>query len=270
MMDRWRNLSLTCLLLIFGLTACEGGSGSSGFDVRSENDAIQAALTGQRCVQHESLTICPAEAGTTPSPTSPPAAANTPTPSFVPPEPTATPNNAFTPGEVPTATASPAATAATTPTLSRTPTISRSATPTASATPTNGVQQVDIDIDVRAPVVCAPTQDGGCTFGLPFAVSGFSPATSFLVAVRTVNPNGRWMVSDVLTPSEPATAVFTAPIDISAPVSSCCGTTVQVAVLVFFNPPADVPATVAELVDTGADNAFVTQPFTVQTVTSDF
>jgi hypothetical protein len=195
-------------VLIFGLTACAGGSGSSGFDIRSENDAIQAALIGERCVQHESLTICPAaEAG---------------------------------------------------------------ATPTATATPTSGVQQVEIDIDLRAPVLCAASPGGGCAFVLPFAVSGFPADVAFRVAVRTVNPNGRWMISDVLTPSGPAPggpapSAFAAPVDISAPVSPCCGTAVQAAVLVFHHPQTGVPAEVDALVDTGADAAYVTEPFTVQT-----
>jgi hypothetical protein len=255
MMDRWRYLFLTCVLLAFGITSCEGGSGSSGFDIRSENDAIQAALTEARCVPHESLTICPAaEAGATPSPS----------PSVLPPEPTATPKNAFTPGEFPTTTASPESSAASTPTPSRTPAVSGSAPPTASATPTSAVQQVEIDINLRVPVLCTSTQDGGCAFVLPFAATGFSPATTFRVAVRAVNPNGRWMISDVVTPSGPA-SVFAAPVDISAPVGQCCGTTVQAAVLVFYNALAGAPAEVDELVDTGADAAYVTEPFTVQT-----
>jgi hypothetical protein len=274
-MDRWRYLSLTCVLLVFGLTACEGGSGSSGFDVRSENAAIQAALTEQRCVQHESLTICPAaETGATPSPTPRPTAASTPTTTAA-----ASPGSTLTPAGFRTATASPVPSAATTPTPSRTPaaaatptstaartaTAPPSATPTTTATPTSGVQQVEINIDLRAPVLCASVQGGGCAFVLPFAASGFPSTATFRVAVRTVNPNGRWMIGDVLTPSGPATPTFEAPVDISAPVSLCCGTAVQAAVLLFFNPPTNVPATVDELVDTGADAAFVTEPFTVQT-----
>jgi len=213
MMDTRRYVRLTCLLLIFGLSACAGGSGSSGFDVRSENAAIQEALVEQHCVQHESLTICPAaETGATPSPTSPPAA-----------------------------------------------------TPTATATATSGVQQVEIDIDPRAPVLCVALQGDGCAFVLPFAASGFTPAATFRVAVRPVNPNGRWIVGDVLAPSGPATSTFEAPVDVTVPVSSCCGTTMQAAILVFHTPPASVPAAVDDLVDTGADKAFVTEPFTVQT-----
>jgi len=279
MMDMRRYLWLTCLLLIFGLGACEGGSGSSGFDVRSEDAAIQQALVGQHCVQHESLTICPAaETGATPSPTSPPSAASTPTATSALPGPTVTPSSAFTPGGVLTATASPASNAATTPTPSRTPaaaasptstaartaTAPRSVTPTATATATSGVQQVEISIDPRAPVLCVSVQGGSCAFVLRFAASGFPPTATFCVAVRTENPNGRWMIGDVLTPSGPATPTFEAPVDLSAPVGLCCGTTVQVAILVFLTPPASVPATVDELVDTGADAAFVTDQFTLR------
>jgi hypothetical protein len=254
MMDTRRYLWLTCLLLILGLGACEGGSGSSGFDIHSEDAVIQAALADQRCVQHESLTICPAaEAGATPS--SP--ATSTPTPGSVAPGSTPTPNNASTPGQLPTATASVTPSAATTRTPSR--------TPTATATPTSGAQQVEIAIDLRAPVLCAPVQGGGCAFVLPFAVSGFPPGATFRVAVRTVNPNGRWVISDVLTPTGPAPSTFEAPVDVSVPVSSCCGGTAQAAVLVFYHPLVGVPAEVDELIETGADAAFVSEPFVVQT-----
>jgi hypothetical protein len=278
MMDRWRSLLLWCVLLIFGLTACEGGSGSSGFDIRSENAAIEAALTEQRCVQHESLAICPAaEMGVTPSPTPPPTAVSTPTTTFAAP-PSSTPTIAITPGGFPTATASPASSAAAPPTPSRTPaaaasptstvvrtaTVPGSATPTATATPTSGVQQVEIDIDPRAPVLCASVPGGGCAFMLPFAASGFPPDTTFRVAVRTVNPNGRWMISGALTPDSPETSTFDAPVDIGAPVNVCCGAGVQAAVLAFDQLPAGVPASVDELADTGAYAAFVTEPFTVQ------
>ena len=39
----------------------------------------------------------------------------------------------------------------------------------------------------------------------------------------------------------------------------------QAAILVFLTPPASVPAAIDDLVDTGADKAFVTEPFTVRT-----
>jgi hypothetical protein len=277
MMDTRRYLWLTCLLLAFGLGACEGGSGSSGFDVRSENAAIQEALVGQHCVQHESLTVCPAaETGATPSPTSPPSAVSTPTATSAQPGPSSTPSSAFTATGVRTTTPSPPSSAATTPTgtpaaptstATRTATALRSVTPTptATATATSGVQQVEIGIDPRAPLLCVSVQGGSCAFVLPFTASGFPTTAAFCVAVRTENPNGRWMIGDVLTPSGLATWTFEVPVDINAPVSLCCGTAVQAAVLVFFNPPTNVPATVDELVDTGADAAFVTEPFTVQT-----
>jgi hypothetical protein len=280
MMDTRRYLWLTCWLLVFGLGACEGGSGSSGFDVRSENAAIQEALVEQHCVQHESLTICPAaETGATPSPTSPSPAASSPTPTSALPGPTTTPSNAVTPAGVPTATASPASSAAASPTPSRAPastttptstaartaTVPRSATATATATVTSSAQRVDIGIDPHVPVVCVSAQGGSCAFVLPFAANGFPPTAIFRVAIRTVNSNGRWVIGDALTPSGPATPTFEVPVDIGAPVSSCCGTTVQAAILAFLTPPVSVPAAVDELVDSGADAAFVTEPFTVQT-----
>lgn len=63
------------------LAACAGGSGSSGFDTfpRSENAAIQQALAEDHCVQHESLTICPAQE-TQGSPAASPTAAAAVTP----------------------------------------------------------------------------------------------------------------------------------------------------------------------------------------------
>jgi hypothetical protein len=276
MMDTRRYFWLTCLLLIFGLGACEGGSGSSGFDVRSEDAAIQQALVGQHCVQHESLTICPAaETGATPSPTSPPSAVSTPTATSAPPGPSSTPSSAFTATGVRTTTPSPPSSAATTPTgtpaaptstATRTATALRSVTPTptATATATSGVQQVEIGIDPRAPLLCVSVQGGSCAFVLPFTASGFPTTAAFCVAVRTENPNGRWMIGDLLTLSGPATPTFEAPVDLSAPAGLCCETTVQVAILVFLTRPASVPATVDELADTGAYAAFVTDQFTLR------
>ena len=57
-MQKRRYLWLTVMLLA---AACDGGSGSSGFDVRSENAAITLALMQQQCVPHARLMICPAD-----------------------------------------------------------------------------------------------------------------------------------------------------------------------------------------------------------------
>ncbi len=70
-MSARRSLRLTWLLLGLALTACAGGSGSSGFDASpTENAAIQQALDQQRCVERQGLTICPADQ--TPTATSQP------------------------------------------------------------------------------------------------------------------------------------------------------------------------------------------------------
>ena len=285
-MTTWRSLGCLCCLL--ALTACEGGSGSSGFDVRSENAAIQQALDTQQCVQHESLAICPAaSAGKTPSPTPPPSAhaatttvspaRNTPTASPAAVSPTGTPGGSdSTPGAsttptpsavpitsavatatgVPTRTVPPVATA----TAGRTAT----ATASASATPFSGPQQIDIGIDPTAPVTCAAMESsGGCDLVLPFMALGFPPTASFRVAVRTVNPNGDWVIGPALAAPDVSAPSFDAPIALGAPVAAT-GTEVQVAVLVFSDVAAAVPGSVEELADSGAEAAFVSEPFTVR------
>jgi len=56
-----RDLCFIVMLLGVAATACDGGSGSSGFDVRSENAAIALALLEQQCVPNAGLLICPAD-----------------------------------------------------------------------------------------------------------------------------------------------------------------------------------------------------------------
>lgn len=260
-MQMRRYLWLMLLLSGSVLTACEGGSGSSGFDVRSENAAIQTALAEQRCVQHELLTICPAEETHTPpegSPTPSPMQAVTPTPTSAPPAPTATqPGSTFTPVTFPTATATSAAT--------------RSAVPTSTATasPTMipaGTQQVEIVLDPSTPITCmALDQAGTCGFTLSFSTLGFPISATFRIAVRQVSPSGRWTIGPALAPTGAANPGFDAPVALSAQAGAAPGRlTVQAAVLVFVNPAASVPTQANELIDTGADAAFVTNPFTLQ------
>jgi hypothetical protein len=262
-MQTRRYLWMMLLLLGSVLAACEGGSGSSGFDAHSENAAIQTALAEQRCVQHESLTICPAGETHTPpegSPTPSPMQALTPTPTSAPPAPTATqPGSPFTPVTFPTATATSAATRSAVPT----------STPTASPTMIPaGTQQVEVVLDPSSPITCmALDQKGACGFTLSFSTHGFPLTATFRVAWRAVTPNGGWTIGSALAPTGATNPSFDAPVDLSAQVDGASGViTVQAAVLVFVNPAASVPTRtqVSELIDTGADAAFVTNPFTLQ------
>jgi hypothetical protein len=53
---------LLALFITVLISACAGGSGSSGFDVSpsAENDAINLSLATKQCLPGEELTICPA------------------------------------------------------------------------------------------------------------------------------------------------------------------------------------------------------------------
>lgn len=259
-----RCLVFLCCLLSCGLAACAGGSGSSGFDNHPpqnavENAAIQQALAEQRCIQHESLTICPAAAPGTPTAT--PTA--TPPATLGPPQPTSTPGpSTSTPGAFVTVTPTGA------PTLvpaTPQPTASHTATATPTVTASAGTEQVTLDINSALPVACTPGLDGGCGFDVRFTASGFAPTVVFHVAVRTLNPNGPWMIGVPFAASGAATSNFNARATISgagsAPASSIAA---QAAVLVFANAAAEVPPSVTELVDSGAEAAFVTPQFVLQ------
>jgi len=229
--------SLLLWLLSATLAACAGGSGSSGFDIRSENSAIEQALAEQRCVQRESLSICPA-AEVTESPAPTPTAPSTATPSNVSP-------NGPTPASTPAATA----------------------TPTPTATPPVTTPQVEIHLDRVAAVPCVGSDQGGaCSFTLPFEAQGFAPEAAFRVATRTVNPDSRWTIGAASLPvglSNPSS--FEGPATVSVPAnSSDARITAQAAVLVFEDPSPGVPDTVEELADTAAEAAYVTAPFTLE------
>ena len=234
-----RNLWLMWFFLGLSLSACAGGSGSSGFDnfPSSENAAIQTALDDQRCIPFHRLNICPADTTAAPPTTA------TPTHTAMP---SATPTNiAFIPTPLTTATA----------TLPI----------TASPTPTPPAPRVDTGIN-DGTIPCAPADSGsGCILVVPFAPDGFPPATVFRVAVRTVNPPGAWEVGPDLVPSNTTAPVFDAPVAVEQVTRAPdVPQQVQVAVLAFLKAPAGVPATVDNLADSGADYAFVTTDLSLQ------
>jgi hypothetical protein len=108
-------------------------------------------------------------------------------------------------------------------------------------------------------------QAGTCGFTLSFSTLGFPTSATFRIAVRQVSPSGRWTIEPALAPIGATNPSFDAPVALSAQAGAAPGKlTVQAAVLVFLNPAASVPTQVSELIDTGADAAFVTNPFTLQ------
>jgi len=231
------------------LSACSGGSGSSGFDnfPSSENAAIDQALSQQACVAFHGLSICPADTtgATTPQLTPTPARTATPTALVANPQPTAAP----TASQTRAATANP------------------TATPTATP-PAHNPQQPAVDTGINDGVIpCATVgTENSCVFVVPFAPDGFPTGTVFRVAVRTVEPPSLWTIGSDASPNgSPSAPAFDAAVAISAAPLQSDGTGhVQVAVLAFFKPPSNVPATVANLGDSGADYAFVTTELSVE------
>jgi hypothetical protein len=173
--------------------ACAGGSGSSGFDLRLENRAIDAVLDDGTCVDLDGFIICAADGegfgGTTPTP--------------------------------------------------------------------EGPDNVATNLDPANQTPCGPALPSPDTdLMLCFTPSGFSTTAVFLVARRTVDPNGSWHLLPAPTGSgDPADRTFA--VDVPIPPADAAGAGVQIAVLVFFDDPGPLPERVNSLGATGADFAFV-------------
>lgn len=219
--------ALGCALVLAG---CAGGSGSSGFDFRAENRAIDTALETNDCTVNAGLTICPSGIEIP----SPPSASPTVTAAPA----TASPTS---PVGVTTATPTPTFTLP----VSFTPTSTRpaaSATPTVTPIPT---LEVLADVGRTDQVACTPSAaDGPCLFLFAFEPRGFPAETAFGVAYRTRNPDGEWVV--VAAPNHSATVALTP------------GVEYQFAVLVFPASPDPNVVTVGALALTDATYAFVT------------
>jgi hypothetical protein len=248
-MQARRYVWLTVFFLGTLLSACAGGSGSSGFDnfPSSENAAIQTALAEQRCVAFHGLSICPVDNAAGTEPGAAPTAVPTGTPTGI----------VINPP--PSSTATPLTTRAPSPLATRTP------TPTPEQVPAPN-PHVDTGINDSS-IACASVADGnGCLLVLPFAPNGFPPGTIFRVAVRDVEPTSPWTIGSAPIPSGSVTdPVFDAPIAVAvAAQSPGMIQRVQLAVLAFLDPSANIPATVADLSDSGADYAFVTADLNLQ------
>jgi hypothetical protein len=238
--------------LALTVAACAGGSGSSGFDL-TEGAAIQRALDEKRCVDFEGFLVCPADTSSTEP------QAGTPTPTGTKPgateNPTPSPTRAG--GETPPPTAIPIVTAS----------------PTPSPTPTVLVERgVDLVLSQVGMVECTDSeQDGLCELTIPFAPEGFPTDATFRVAVRkldpiTLKPDGAWVIGAPPVPSgSPEMPSFDASVSAVPTADVTSGTVmVQLAVLVFLDPPATIPEQTELLGDTGADYAFVTTEIVIE------
>jgi len=130
--------------------------------------------------------------------------------------------------------------------------------------------EVRTSIDQQASLACASTALGvPCNFTVPFSPEGFPPDTTFRVAVRRTDPLGPWVLAAPPLPDgAPDAAGLEVPVALpSSTDAPAAGAHVQVAVLVFAEPPQALPTTVPELSDTGADSAFVTHELTLQVTT---
>ena len=217
-------LGLTWLLSVLVLAACAGGSGSSGFD---NSPSAENAAISQALDQQRCVQR----------------------PALI-----ICPADQETPSPLPTPTAPGAATG--TPVASPTPTVHE---PTVTPQP-----RVDTGgIDQSGGVDCAPSPvDNTCRFTLPFAPQGFPLTAMVRIAVRT-DETGRWTISSAGPPNGPlAMPSFDAPVAVGQAVGT--GVPVQIAILVFLDFPAAIPAEVTELAESGADYAFVTPEISVR------
>jgi hypothetical protein len=250
-------LWLAGLLLGPVIMGCSGGRGSSGFDINAENTAINQALTSQKCVDFQGLTICPAAAGT-PAPSFSP----TPVPSMTPISPTppsVTPTPASpTPSSVTPTLASPTATATPTLPISRTGTATPLGTPSIATTLGNSTS-----IDC---VQYGPGQP--CAFTLTFAPQAFPPATTFRVLARAIAPDGPWLLGGDPVPSDGSgVPSFDAPLALTSPQGGPPAQ-VQSAILAFAGAAPSSPMDFQQLRQTDAAFAFVTQVLAVNVVTA--
>ena len=232
-MDARRNfwLTSTILALALVLTACAGGSGSSGFDI-TENAAIDQALATAKCVDFQGLDICPAD--------QPPAQSE---PSRTPTR-TATPPTAM-PGETPTAA---------------TPTATRTRTPTPSPSSPPSAMAIDTSLSNFSSIDCpAAPLENPCLIDFTFVPHGFPPDATYRVAQRD-SADAAWTI---LSPPSVVADTPEASLDNQISLGPSAAPTgsvseLQLAVLVFIGEPQNLPTTVEQLGDSGAVFAYVT------------
>jgi hypothetical protein len=130
--------------------------------------------------------------------------------------------------------------------------------------PLPAAEQVDTGLDRDTPLPCAQLDpSSACALQIPIAPLGFPPEAVFHLAARPLD-GAAWQIGPAAVlggPTSPANPVLDAPVDVpvsSAPNMSGQPIALQLAVLVYLTPPAELPAEVELLSDSGADFAFVT------------
>ncbi len=113
--------------------------------------------------------------------------------------------------------------------------------------------EIDTTLDHTTSLGCAlQPADNQCDLSVQFTPHGFPEGAEFLIAVRSNEANAPWVISPQQA-RELGNGALAAPLNI--PVQ---GLEIQVAILVFESLPASLPTQVTELVETGADFAYVT------------
>ncbi len=136
-------------------------------------------------------------------------------------------------------------------------------TPTVTPPTPSAVQmRIDILSDVSQLVAdCREfsSEQPDCQFPLAFVAQGFPPDATFLIAVRTADPQGPWRIGP-----DRASNRFSNALELTAVVRGNLfgdeGLTIDVAILAFVRQsPPSLPETVNELTVSGADLAFVNE-----------
>lgn len=146
------------------------------------------------------------------------------------------------------------------------PTAATPTGPTATATPDVSMR-IDTQVAAGASVVCTRARDGApCELTFSFGGIGFPEGAIFRVATRQRTPDTAWVLAAPPTvdpSSDPP--VFDTVIRLQLPAGAT--PRVQFAVLVFLAAPADPVEHFESLAQSGADLAFVTGDFVLETIT---
>ena len=134
------------------------------------------------------------------------------------------------------------------------------------AGPPKAPGSIETGVDQSRPVSCTLETATNCNLIVPFMPEGFGPDAVFRVAVRNVDPNGKWRISAAPIPNgTPGAPDFDGAVGVDRPpdTQSTAGH-VQLAILVFLHTPPTSFQPVDTLSETGAEFVYVTTQLTLQ------